>query len=155
MKGHQEIIDALQNLLNHEMYARAQYLVYARQYQDWGMTKLFTQMQHDLQEEQVHIDAIMDRMLFLEGSPELSQKLPPKIGSDVQSMLQNDLDAEVEVAGILRSTMKLCEELKDFETRDILQKLLHDTEMDHIYTLEQQLGLIEKIGVENYLQSQI
>ena len=70
-------------------------------------------------------------------------------------MLQNDLDSEVEVARMLRQIIKLCEESGDYETRNILQTLLHDTEMDHIYWLEQQQGLIEKVGLSNYLQSQM
>ena len=155
MIGNKEILDRMQNLLNYEISARDQYLAHSRMYQDWGLNKLYAQMQHEMEEEQTHIDAIMNRMLFLGRTPDLTQKEPPTVGSNPREMLQNDLDAEVEVAELLRSTMHLCEKEQDFETRDILQKLLHDTEMDHIYWLEQQLGLIDKMGIQNYLQLQI
>ena len=145
----------LQELLDHELSARDQYLAHSRKYQDWGLTKLYAQMNHEMEEEQQHIDAIINRMLFLEGDPDYSKTLPPKVGDDVRQMLTNDLDAEVEVAGMLKDTIEVCEELKDYDTREILLQLLHDTEMDHIYWLEQQLGLIDKIGTENYLQSQV
>ncbi len=155
MKGHDKILQMLQNLLNHELSARDQYLGHARKYQDWGLSKLAEQMNHEMEEEQQHIDAIVNRMLFLEGEPNYSRIEPPKVGSEVTEMLQNDLDAEIEVAGMLKDIIKVCEELKDYDTREILLQLLHDTEMDHIYRLEQQLGLIEKIGLQNFLQSQV
>ena len=155
MKGDTEILKNLQNLLNYELAARDQYLAHSRKYQDWGLTKLHAQMDHEMQEEQQHIDAIMNRMLFLEGDPDFTQRENPVVGDDVETMLRNDLEAEVDVAQLLRVTMQMCEEKNDYDTRDILQVLLHDTEMDHIYWLEQQLGLIEKIGLPNYLQNQM
>ena len=155
MKGDKEILKNLQNLLNYELAARDQYLAHSRKYQDWGLTKLHAQMDHEMQEEQQHIDAIMNRMLFLEGNPDFTQRENPVVGDDVETMLRNDLEAEVDVAQLLRVTMQMCEEKNDYDTRDILQVLLHDTEMDHIYWLEQQLGLIEKIGLPNYLQNQM
>ncbi len=155
MKGDKEILKNLQNLLNYELAARDQYLAHSRKYQDWGLTKLHAQMDHEMQEEQQHIDAIMNRMLFLEGDPDFTQRENPVVGDDVETMLRNDLEAEVDVAQLLRATMQMCEEKNDYDTRDILQVLLHDTEMDHIYWLEQQLGLIEKIGLPNYLQNQM
>ena len=155
MKGDKEILKNLQNLLNYELAARDQYLAHSRKYQDWGLTKLHAQMDHEMQEEQQHIDAIMNRMLFLEGDPDFTQRENPVVGDDVKTMLRNDLEAEVDVAQLLRATMQMCEEKNDYDTRDILQVLLHDTEMDHIYWLEQQLGLIEKIGLPNYLQNQM
>ena len=155
MKGDKEILKNLQNLLNYELAARDQYLAHSRKYQDWGLTKLHAQMDHEMQEEQQHIDAIMNRMLFLEGDPDFTQRENPVVGDDVETMLRNDLEAEVDVAQRLRVTMQMCEEKNDYDTRDILQVLLHDTEMDHIYWLEQQLGLIEKIGLPNYLQNQM
>ena len=155
MKGDKEILKYLQNLLNYELAARDQYLAHSRKYQDWGLTKLHAQMDHEMQEEQQHIDAIMNRMLFLEGNPDFTQRENPVVGDDVETMLRNDLEAEVDVAQLLRNTMHMCEEKNDYDTRDILQVLLHDTEMDHIYWLEQQLGLIEKIGLPNYLQNQM
>ena len=144
----------MQELLDHELSARDQYLAHSRKYQDWGLTKLHAHMEHEMEEEKQHIDAIVNRMLFLEGDPNYSARVPPNVGDDVEQMLKNDLDAEIQVAQMLKDTIQVCEELRDYDSRDILLQLLHDTEMDHIYTLEQQLGLIEKMGIRNYLQSQ-
>ena len=155
MKGHPKILNQLQELLNLKLSARDQYLAHSRLYLDWGLHKLHAQMEHEMEEEQVHVDAIMNRMLFLEGCPDLAAKTAPKVGKNVPEMIQNDLDAEIEVAELLRKTIQTCEELKDYETRNILQVLLHDTEMDHIYTLEQQINLIKMVGLENFLQTQM
>ncbi len=154
MKGNSKVTKMLQDLLDHEISARDQYLGHSRKYQDWGLNKLHAQMDHEMEEEQQHIDAIVGRMLFLEAEPDYSTRLPPKIGNNVPEMLKNDLDAEVVVADMLKDTIEVCEKVRDYDTRSILIQLLHDTEMDHIYWLEQQLGLIGKMGLENYLQSQ-
>ena len=98
MKGDKEILKYLQALLNYELAARDQYLAHSRKYQDWGLTKLHAQMDHEMQEEQQHIDAIMNRMLFLEGNPDFTQRENPVVGDDVETMLRNDLEAEVDVA---------------------------------------------------------
>ena len=155
MKGNQQILDSLQTLLNYEIAARDQYLAHSRMYLDWGLNKLHAHMNHEMEEEQLHIDAIVNRMLFLERTPDFTSKAKPNVGSNVQEMLENDLEGEVEVSDLLKQTMNLCESEKDYDTRNILQVLLHDTEMDHIYWLEQQLRLIEQVGIANYLQSQM
>ena len=155
MKGNDKVLTGLQSLLDHELSARDQYLAHSRKYQDWGLAKLGAHMDHEMQEEQQHIDAIVNRMLFLEQEPNFANRVPPTVGDDVRQMLQYDLDAEIEVAQMLKDTIQVCEEIQDYDTRTILHQLLHDTEMDHIYWLEQQLGLIDKIGLENYLQSQV
>jgi bacterioferritin len=94
-------------------------------------------------------------MLFLEAEPDFNQQDQANVGSTVREMLQNDLDIEYKVSGMLKETMALCEEVQDFETRELLTKLLDDTEMDHAYFLEKQLRLIDMIGQKNYLQSQM
>ena len=155
MKGNQQVVEQLQNLLNYELAARDQYLAHSRKLMDWGLTKLQARLDHEMQEEATHIDAIVNRMLFLESEPDYSQRASLEIGNTVVEMLENDLSGEMMVAELLKDTMKLCEEVKDFDTRDILQTLLHDTEMDHIYWIEQHLNLIKDIGLQNYLQSQM
>lgn len=154
MKGDDKVLAGFQELLDHELSARDQYLAHSRKFQDWGLNKLYAHINHEMEEEQQHVDAIVNRMLFLEQDPDYSTRVPPNVGNDVKQMLQNDLDAEVEVAQLLKNTIQVCEQMHDYDSRDILIQLLHDTEMDHIYWLEQQLGLIDKIGLENYLQSQ-
>ena len=155
MKGNEQVLAKLQELLNYELAARDQYLAHSRKFMDWGLTKLHERLDHEMTEELQHVDTIVNRMLFLEAEPDFSQQAKPEVGNDVVQMLQNDLDGEVLVARLLKETMRVCEEVGDYDTRDILQVLLHDTEMDHIYWLEQQLQLIDKIGLQNYLQTQM
>lgn len=155
MKGNQTIIELLNKQLTLELTSMDQYLAHAKQYEDWGIGKLHEQLTHEHEEELDHAKAIMERILFLDGKPDTASRAPVKIGECVESMLKNDLGAEYEVAEHLRKIIGICEKEQDYVTRDILMPLLKDTETDHIYWLEQHLGLIEKIGVQNYLQSQM
>jgi bacterioferritin len=108
-----------------------------------------------MEEETEHADALMERMLFLEVQPDMNSADKVRVGSNVKEMLQNDLDVEYEVTAALKDAIETCEEEKDYDSRKILTKLLDDTEMDHAYWLEKQLGLIKRIGIKNYLQSQM
>ncbi len=155
MKGNQRVIQNLQSLLESELTAFDQYFIHARMYADWGLTKLDVRISHEADEEKLHAQMLIDRILFLESTPDLSKRSPLNIGTDVPSMLQNDLDYEYAVADKLREVIAICEEEKDYQTRQILLKLLEDTEEDHMFWLEQQMGIIDKIGVQNYIQSQL
>ncbi|MBM94804.1 MAG: bacterioferritin [Oceanospirillaceae bacterium] len=155
MKGNQQVIEKLNELLAGELSAMDQYFVHSRMYQDWGLEKLYERIDHEFDDEKQHAAALIERILFLEGTPDMVTRIPIKVGNDVPSMLQNDLDLEYKVVDDLREVMALCESVKDFVTRDILLKMLDDTEEDHAYWLEQQLGLIKRIGLQNYLQSQM
>ena len=108
-----------------------------------------------MEEETAHADALMERMLFLEVQPDMNSADKVRVGSNVKEMLQNDLDVEYEVTAALKDAIEICEQEKDYDSRQILTKLLDDTEMDHAYWLEKQLGLIKKTGIKNYLQSQM
>ncbi len=154
MQGHPEVIDYLNELLRGELTARDQYFAHSRIYEDLGFTKLFARLDHEMQEETQHADALLRRILLLGGRPDMRTK-PFTPGSTVPEMLQKDLDAEYSVRDNLRKGMALCEQHGDYVSRDILLQQLHDTEADHTYWLEKQLGLIEKMGLENYLQSQM
>ncbi|MEN9433593.1 MAG: bacterioferritin [Pseudomonadota bacterium] len=155
MQGKQRVIDELKKLLAGELAARDQYFIHSRMYDDWGLTKLYARLDHEREEETQHADAIIKRILFLGGVPDLNNQDNLKVGSDVISMLKNDLGLEYHVVGTLKAGIKLCEEEQDYITRDILKAQLLDTEEDHAYWLEKQLGLIDKIGLQNYLQSQL
>ncbi|WP_220718701.1 bacterioferritin [Agarivorans litoreus] len=155
MKGNSEVIDALNRLLMNELTAMDQYFIHSRMYEDWGLNKLYERIDHEFDDEKGHASLLIQRILFLEGTPDLSKREPLRIGSDVPSMLENDLKVEYEVDALLKEAMALCELKQDYVTRNMLQTLIDDTEMDHAYWLEQQLGLIKKIGLENYLQSQM
>ncbi|MBT8450288.1 MAG: bacterioferritin, partial [Gammaproteobacteria bacterium] len=100
-------------------------------------------------------DALIERMLFLEAEPDYNQQDKVTVGKDVRDMLQKDLDVEYAVGDMLKEAIVVCEQAKDFDTRRILSKLLEDTEMDHAYWLEQQIRLIDMLGLPNYLQSQM
>ncbi len=155
MKGNQRVIDALNGLLAMELAAMDQYFIHSRMYDDWGLHKLFERIDHEFDDEKGHAAALIERMLFLEGTPDMTKRDGFKVGTDVPSMLESDLRVEYEVAKRLKAAIKLCEEEQDYVSREILEKLLEDTEDDHAYWLEKQLGLIKKIGLQNYLQSQM
>jgi bacterioferritin len=155
MKGSDKVIEQLQKLLRGELAARDQYFAHSRMYEDWGLSKLYERINHEMDEETEHADALIKRILFLEGTPDLSEQDPLRVGSDVPSMLRNDLAVEYEVTAALKAAIAVCEAVQDFQTREILEAMLADTEEDHAYWLEQQLGLIEKIGLQNYLQCQM
>lgn len=153
MKGSSKVIDALNDLLAGELTAMDQYFVHSRMYDDWGLSKLFERIGHEMEDETGHADAMIKRILFLEGKPNLTKRDPLNIGSTVPEMLQSDLDLEYSVVKNLKAAIALCETEQDYETRAMLVKQLEDTEEDHAYWLEKQLGLIDKIGLQNYLQS--
>jgi len=154
MKGSKKVIAQLQKLLANELAAIDQYFIHSRMYEDWGYTKLYERLDHETEEEKEHADKIIKRMLFLEATPDLSQRDPLNVGADVPAMLRSDLQLEYDVAVALKEAIAVCEKESDFQTREILEVLLRDTEEDHAYWLEQQLGLIDKLGIQNYLQSQ-
>ena len=153
MKGNTKVIDALNGLLTHELSAADQYFVHSRMYQDWGMEELYERLKHEQEEELDHASKLIERILFLEGVPNVAARAALRIGDNVKSMLENDLVYELEVGKQLKQVIALCEAEQDYVSRQILLELLKDTEDDHTYWLEKQLGLIEKMGVENYIQS--
>lgn len=155
MKGNQTIIGTLNKLLTNELSAADQYFIHSRMYEDWGLNKLFERIKHESEEELEHATALVQRILFLEGIPDVASREKLNIGKDVPSMLKSDLAVEYDVGNQLKEAIALCEIEKDYQSREILEVLLKDTEEDHTYWLEQQLGLIDKTGIENYLQSQM
>jgi bacterioferritin len=155
MHGQQQIIDALNLLLANELSAMDQYFIHSRMYKDWGLHKLFERIDHEVEDEKGHASLIIERILFLEGTPDMVTRDGLQIGKDVPAMLQNDLNVEYAVGALLKKTMALCETQQDYVTRAMLQQLLDDTENDHAKWLEQQLRQINMFGLQNYLQSQI
>lgn len=154
MQGHPEVIDCLKALLRGELAARDQYFIHSRQYEDQGFMRLYARIGHEMEEETQHADVILRRILFLGGKPDMRpHAFEP--GNTVEEMLRKDLAVEYQVRDNLRAAMTLCERHADFQSRDLLLAQLKDTEEDHAYWLEKQLGLIEKIGLPNYLQSQM
>ncbi len=153
MQGQPEVIECLKELLRGELAARDQYFIHSRQYEDQGFVRLYERLSHEMEEETAHADAILRRILMLSGKPDMRpHAFEP--GDTVVEMLGKDLQTEYSVRENLQSAMKLCEAHKDYVSRDILLSQLRDTEEDHAYWLEKQLGLIEQIGLQNYLQTQ-
>lgn len=154
MKGKIVVINSLNKLLAGELAARDQYFVHSRIFEDMGYTKLFQHIDHEMQEETDHAHQFIHRILMLNGQPMV---VPEKInvGTDVVSMLQNDLETELTVRENIKETIKLCEQEQDYVTRQFLVTQLQDTEEDHAHWLEQQLHQIKVMGLQNYLQSQL
>jgi bacterioferritin len=155
MKSDEKIINILNALLAGELSAVDQYLIHGEMYADRGFTRLAEKALHESEHERQHALAIIQRILFLEGTPDMSKRSVLKIGRTVPEMLQSDLDYEYHVVGELKKAMAACEKAQDYVTRDMLAVQLEDTEMDHAYYLEKQLRLIELVGLKNYQQSQI
>lgn len=154
MRGDAEVIDYLNMLIPGELAARDQYLIHSRMYEDWGLPKLYERLDHESVEEGGHADALIRRVLFLEGTPNMSRD-DLDIGTDVVTCLEADLRLEYKVREHLAKGIQLCESKGDYVTRNMLRAQMQDTEEDHTYWLEKQLGLIKKIGLPNYLQSQM
>ncbi|MCL1146117.1 bacterioferritin [Shewanella sp. 10N.261.52.F9] len=155
MKGNKEVIDTLNKLLTGELSAMDQYFVHGLMYEDWGLNELHERISHESDDEREHAKKLVQRILFLEGTPDVASREPLNIGKDTEQMLKNDLAYEYQVADNLRSAIALCESKQDYESREILEVLLEETESDHMYWLEKQLGLIDKVGLQNYLQSKM
>ena len=155
MKGDKKIIETLNDLLAGELTAIDQYLIHGEMYADKGLPKLAEKALHESEHERQHARALIQRILFLEGSPNLTKRHPLKIGKTVPEMLKSDLAVEYSVVTDLKKAMAVCEKSQDYVTRDMLAIQLEDTEMDHAYFLEKQLRLIELVGLPNYQQSQM
>jgi bacterioferritin len=155
MKGSKIVIEELNTLLAGELAAMDQYFIHSCMYDDWGLSKLHERISHEFDDEKGHAELLIQRILFLEGSPDMVTRDPIDIGSDVPSMLKSDLNIEYGVVKALKKAIDICETEEDYQSREILEKLLDDTEEDHAYWLEKQLGLIDRIGLPNYLQSQM
>lgn len=155
MKGDKKIIEILNDLLAGELSATDQYLIHGEMYADMGLSALAEHSLHESAHEREHARALIQRILFLEGKPNLAKREGLNVGKDVKAMLESDLALEYSVVKHLKSAIEACEKAEDFVTREMLVTQLDDTEMDHAYWLEKQLNLIKLVGIENYCQSQM
>lgn len=154
MKGDATVIEHLNRVLKNELTAINQYFLHARMYKDWGITKLGDHEYQESVDEMKHADQLIERILFLEALPNLQDLGKLRIGENVPEMLQCDLDLELDALPDLRAAIAYCEAHKDYVSRDIFDAIL-TSEEDHVDWIETQLGLIEKMGRENYIQSQV
>ncbi|MEI7429445.1 MAG: bacterioferritin [Betaproteobacteria bacterium] len=155
MKTEKKIIEILNDLLAGELTAVDQYLLHGEMYADMGLTQLSEKALHESDHERQHARALIQRILFLEGVPNVAKREPMKTGKTVPEMLKADLAVEYKVVGALKKAMAAFEKAQDYVSRDMLAIQLEDTEMDHAYFLEKQLRLIELVGLQNYQQSQM
>lgn len=154
MKGNTKTIKFLNEVLKNELTAINQYFLHARMYGNWGLGKLNEKEYEESIDEMKHADALIERILFLDGLPNLQDLGKLKIGENVTEMMKNDLELEKASHPVLLDGIAHCEETRDYVTRELFEKILEDEE-EHIDWLETQLELIDRIGLKNYQQSQM
>ncbi|MFM5209450.1 MULTISPECIES: bacterioferritin [Aeromonas] len=154
MKGDPKIIVHLNKVLANELIAINQYFLHARIYDDWGLKALGHKEYHESIDEMKHADELVKRVLFLEGLPNLQDLGKLRIGETVEEMLRCDLSLEMDAIPDLKVAIAYAESVQDYISRDLFQEILEDEE-EHVDWLETQLDLIDRIGLENYQQSQL
>ncbi|AFU98304.1 bacterioferritin [Simiduia agarivorans] len=154
MKGDPQVIKHLNIALGNELVAINQYFLHARMYKDWGLKELADKEYHESIDEMKHADQLVERILFLEGIPNLQDLGKLLIGENVEEMLKCDLKLELKAIPDLKAGISYCESVQDYVSRDLLKDIL-ESEEEHVDWLETQLGLIDRVGIQNYQQSQM
>lgn len=154
MRGDPKVIDYLNEALRHELSAVNQYWLHYRLLDNWGIKVLARKWRAESIEEMQHADRLIERILFLEGYPNMQTLETLHIGKTVPEMMRNDLAAEILARTLYAEAATFCHSAKDYVSRDLFEKLMHDEEA-HIDFLETQLDLIAKLGVERYVQHQL
>jgi len=154
MKGDQKVIQYLNKVLTNELTAVNQYFLHARMFDNWGFSRLGEHTYKESIDEMKHADKLITRILFLEGLPNLQELNKLLFGENAHEALQCDLRLEKAAHPMLKEAIAHCESVADYVTRELFESIL-DSEEEHIDWLETQLGLVERVGLQNYLQSQM
>jgi len=154
VKGHEKVIVVLNDVLRKELTGINQYFMHAKLCKSWGYAKLFKHIWEESIDEMKHADQVIDRILFLEGSPSISAYDKIMVGATVKQQLENDLGLEQGALVVLRAGIKICLEANDETSKGLLQRILSEEE-NHVDWLECQFHQIKEIGYENYLTQQI
>ena len=152
MKGHPEVLKHMNKILYNELVAINQYFLHSKMYKDWGLRELAEHEYHESIDEMKHADDLVERILFLEGLPNLQDLGKLMIGENPREMLECDLKLEHVAHADLKAAVAYCEEVRDYISRDLVQSIL-DAEEEHIDWLETQLSLMDRVGEQNYLQT--
>jgi len=154
MKGNEQVLALLNEVLKAELTAINQYFLHAEMCANWGYTKLSAFVRKESIEEMQHAEKLMERILYLDGTPTMNELFPLRIGQTVRDQIQNDLQLEYEAVARLNRGVKICEAAGDNGSRELVVKILTDEE-HHVDYLEAQLHIIQEVGIENYLAQQI
>ncbi|MGO9269646.1 MAG: bacterioferritin [Terriglobia bacterium] len=154
MKGKPEVLDVLAKMLKEELGAISQYMVHAEMCENWGYKRLSQHTKKESIGEMKHAETLIERILFLEGTPNLNDMPKLQVGKDVKEQLQNDLDLEKNAVAEYNAAIATCRNVGDQASADILQAILADEE-GHVDFLDTQLGIIEAVGLQNYLAQQL
>ena len=151
MKGDDRVIEFLNLALKNELTAINQYWLHYRMLDHWGVKKLAEFERHESIDEMKHADWLAERILFLDGLPNFQLLGRLRIGETVEEVLKSDLALEIEAVADLKDAIEHCEKVRDYVSRDLFRRIL-DSEEDHVDTLERQFEMIERMGLENYIQ---
>ena len=151
MKGDAKVLDYLNLVLKNELTAVNQYWLHYRLLDHWGVQRLAEFERHESIDEMKHADQLAERILFLDGLPNFQLLGRLRVGENVEEVLKSDLALELEAVAELRDAIQHCETVRDYGTRELFERILENEE-EHVDTLERQLDMIERMGLQNYIQ---